>query len=73
MEIFYSVGEILLRFTLKIMKQLAKTTKITIRSVKEIENATRIQTNKYIEHVPNKPTITSMREKGADKYENAHT
>ena len=43
-------------------------------SVKEIENAsaTQIHTNKYIEHVPNKTTITSIREKGTDKYKNAH-
>ena len=39
-------------------------------------NATRgnvytIHTNKYIEHVPSKPTATSMREKGIDKCANA--
>ena len=35
-------------------------------SVKEIEDAKAklIHTIKYIEHVPNKTTITSMREKG---------
>ena len=45
-------------------------------SVKEIENAnstrvcnTHIHTNKYIAHVPNEPTITSMRVKATDKYE----
>ena len=38
--------------------------------LKEIENAnsTQTHTNKYIEHVPNKPTITSMREKEINKY-----
>ena len=51
-----------------------KATKTKIMSVKRIKNsnATQIYTNKYIEHVSNKPTITSMREKGADKYENSH-
>ena len=28
-------------------------------------------TNKYIEHLTNKPTTTSMRQKGIDKYANA--
>ena len=41
-------------------------------SVKEIENTLQIHTNKYIEYVPNKPTIISMREKVTDKYENAY-
>ena len=29
--------------------------------------------HKYIEHVPNKPTTTSRRKKGIDKYANAQT
>ena len=37
------------------------------------DNAYNIHTNKYIEHDPSKPITTSMREKGKDKYENAHT
>ena len=45
--------------------------------MKEIENATQIHTDKYIQHVPNRTTITSMREKVTDKYEKwqkyAHT
>ena len=28
--------------------------------------------HKYIEHIPSKPTATSLREKGTDKYENAY-
>ena len=36
------------------------------------DNAYKIHTSKYIEHDPSKPLITSIREKGTDKYENAH-
>ena len=36
------------------------------------DNAYKIHTNKYIEDDPSKPLTTSMREKGTDKYENAH-
>ena len=32
-----------------------------------------IHTDKYIEHVPSKPTTASMRKKGIDKYANAQT
>ena len=32
-----------------------------------------IHTNKYTEHVPSKPTTTSMREKGINKYTKAQT
>ena len=32
-----------------------------------------IKVYKYIEHVPSKPTITSMSEIGIDKYANAQT
>ena len=35
-------------------------------------NVNKIHTNKYIEHEPSKPITTKMREKGEDKYENAH-
>ena len=34
-------------------------------------NVYTIHTNKYIEHIPSKPTTTSMREKGIDKYAKA--
>ena len=34
---------------------------------------TQIHTNKFHEHVPSKPTTTSMRRKGIDKYANAQT
>ena len=50
-------------------------------SIREIDNenttkayptkGTQTHTNKYVEHLSNKPT-TSMREKGTDEYENAH-
>ena len=36
------------------------------------DNATKIHTNKYIKHDPSKPIAISLREKGTDKYENAH-
>ena len=36
------------------------------------DNAYKIHTNKYIEHDPSEPIITSMREKGTDRFENAH-
>ena len=36
------------------------------------DNAYKINTNKCIEHNPSKPKATSMREKGTNKYENAH-
>ena len=36
------------------------------------DSAYKIHTNKYIEHHPSKPITTSMREKGTDKYKNAH-
>ena len=44
-------------------------------SMKEIdkENTTKaftLHTNKYIEHFPSKPTTTSIRKKGTDKYVN---
>ena len=37
-----------------------------------IYTVNKIHTNKYIEHDPNKPILTSMREKRTDKFENAH-
>ena len=37
-----------------------------------IDNAYEIYTNKYIEHDPSKQITTSIREKGINKYENAH-
>ena len=36
------------------------------------DNTYKIHTNKYIEHDSSKPITTSLREKGIDKYENAH-
>ena len=36
-------------------------------------NVNKIHTNKYIEHDPSEPITTSMRQKGTNKYENAHT
>ena len=44
-----------------------------IRGNAYTKHTTQICTNKYIEHVPSKRTITSMREKGIDKYANAQT
>ena len=40
--------------------------------MKAIKHAIQMHINKYIEHFPNKPIITSMKEKGTDTYENAH-
>ena len=53
-------------------KQYAKATRTNIMSVKEIGYAHKIHNNKYIDYDPNKPIITSMREKDTSKYVNAH-
>ena len=40
---------------------------------RENVNATKIHTNKYIEYVPNKTTITSMKKKWIDQFTSMKT